>query len=196
MSKKSEDILDIHLKPIGTIRTPYQERAPYQPIERDIGEGKFRLVLLPEYEAGLEELSKFRYIYVLSYLDRVGAGGRMRVSPPWAGGREVGLFASRSPRRPNPIGLSIVKVLRIEGNEVLTSPLDLFDNTPLLDIKPYFKDLDAKEDADHGWLEGTEGRGHFMDHIRGVPHTHDHPHGGHDHDHGHHHDHDHDHEEE
>lgn len=186
--------MDIHLKPIGTIRTPYRERAPFQPIERDIGEGKFRIVLDPEYEAGLEELSKFRYIYVLSYLNRAGAGVGMKVSPPWSGGKKVGLFASRSPWRPNPIGLSIVKLLSIEGNEILTSPLDLFDETPLLDIKPYFKELDAKEDADYGWVEGMEGKKHLIDHVRGVPHTHDHPHGGHDHDHDHDHGHDHHHD--
>lgn len=189
MSKKSENAFDIRLKPIGTIRTPYKERAPFQPIERDIGEGKFRIVLLPEYEAGLDELSRFRYIYVLSYLDKAGVGERMTVSPPWSGGKEVGLFASRSPHRPNPIGLSIVKLIRIEGREILTSPLDLFDDTPLLDIKPYFKKLDAKKDADYGWVEGMEGKEHFIDHVRGVPHTHDHLHKEHDHNHDHNHDH-------
>ncbi|MBN1571650.1 MAG: tRNA (N6-threonylcarbamoyladenosine(37)-N6)-methyltransferase TrmO [Deltaproteobacteria bacterium] len=180
MSKKSGDLLDIHLKPIGTIRTPYRETAPFQPIESETGDGEFKIILLPEYEAGLEELSKFRYIYVLSYLNRAGAGGRMKVSPPWAGGREVGLFASRSSSRPNPIGLSIVKVLRIEANELFTSSMDLLDNTPLLDIKPYFKDLDAKEDANCGWLEGTEGRGRFIDHIRGASNTDGYTHGGDD----------------
>ncbi len=181
MPEKSEEALNIQLKPIGMIRTPYKERAPYQPIERDISEGKFRLILLPEYEKGLVELSKFTYIYVLSYLDRAGSVKKMTVSPPWPGGKKVGLFASRSPHRPNSIGISIVKLLRIEGREILTSPLDLFDYTPLLDIKPYFKELDSKEDANYGWLEGMEGKNHFIDHIRGVPHTHDHKHKGHDH---------------
>ena len=186
MSDKKRDI-DIIFKPIGTIRTPYKERAPYQPIERDIGQGKFRLILEPKYKEGLSELSKFTYIYVLSYLNQAVRGEKMTVSPPWAGGKGVGLFSSRSPNRPNPIGLSIVKLLSIEGTEILTSPMDLFDNTPLLDIKPYFRELDVKEDANYGWLDEMEGREHLIQHIRGVPHGHEghtHDRHGHDSDHG------------
>ena len=186
MSDKKRDI-DIIFKPIGTIRTPYKERAPYQPIERDIGQGKFRLILEPKYKEGLSELSKFTYIYVLSYLNQAVRGEKMTVSPPWAGGKGVGLFSSRSPNRPNPIGLSIVKLLSIEGTEILTSPMDLFDNTPLLDIKPYFRELDVKEDANYGWLDEMEGREHLIQHIRGVPHGHEghaHEKDGHDNGHG------------
>ena len=178
MSGHENKATEIGFRPIGTINTPYKERAPYQPIERNIGEGKFRLIILPEYEEGLSELSKFKYIYVLSYLDRAVRGRNMMVSPPWAGGKKVGLFASRSPNRPNPIGLSIVKIISIEGSEILTSPLDVLDNTPLIDIKPYFSEIDAKQDANCGWLEEMEGKEHLILHIRGVAHEHGHTHQG------------------
>jgi tRNA (Thr-GGU) A37 N-methylase len=94
----------------------------------------------------------------------------MSVSPSWTPGRNVGLFSSRSPVRPNPLGLSIVEVKRVTGNEVFTSGLDTFDGTPLLDIKPYIKDLDSKDDANYGWLEDLDDRDHLMLHIKGVPH--------------------------
>lgn len=139
------------MKKIGTIRTPYTENAPYQPVETDKGES--RIVLSPEYARGLHRLQSFRYVYVLYYLDRMRQEVSMMVRPPWAGGRAVGLFASRSPVRPNPIGLSIVRLLRIVNNEIFTSGLDVLDGTPLLDIKPYVKKLDSKPDANDGWIE-------------------------------------------
>jgi tRNA-Thr(GGU) m(6)t(6)A37 methyltransferase TsaA len=99
----------------------------------------------------------------------------MKAHPPWFKGEGVGLFASRSPNRPNLIGLSIVKLRKIEGNVVVTSLMDALDGTPLLDIKPYFAELDAKEDANYGWLD-EDGREHLMLHIRGIPHGDHHDH--------------------
>jgi tRNA (adenine37-N6)-methyltransferase len=173
---------DLCMKPIGEARTPYRDWAPHQPVEQDKDPGKFRLVLHEEYAEGLLDLERFTYIYVLSYLDRDPQSTPMTVSPPWAGGKTVGLFASRAPVRPNPVGLSIVRVLRVQGNEVVISPVDLFDRTPILDIKPYFKDLDAKADANHGWADDLEDREHVMQHVRGLP---NHDHGGHTPGHGH-----------
>jgi tRNA-Thr(GGU) m(6)t(6)A37 methyltransferase TsaA len=168
-----KDLSGIHLKPIGEVRTPYQDWAPSQPVERDAEEGKFRLVLSPEYAEGLRDLERFAYVYVLAYLDRRSKPMDLTASPPWAKGKKVGVFASRSPGRPNPIGLSIVRLLRVEGCELTISPIDMFDRTPLLDIKPYFKDLDSKTDANHGWADDLEDREHIMQHVRGLPH-HDH----------------------
>jgi len=171
------------LRPIGVIHTPYDEDfAPHQPVERD--EGTSTLVLDPDLEPALADLERFRYIYVLSLLDRQDGPPEHRVKPPWARGREVGLFASRSPSRPNPIGVSIVRLVKVEGNVVTTSLLDVFDGTPLLDIKPYIRGLDSKHDADMGWISDLDGGAHALEHARGVPHHHDHDHGhGHDHDH-------------
>ena len=160
--------MDIRFQAIGVIHTPYRESAPYQPVEE--AEGEFTVVLEPRYEAGLFRLEKFRYIYVIYYIDRLNVKPKMRVKPPWAGGVEVGLFASRSPVRPNPIGLSVVRVKKIEANIIYTSGLDVFDGTPLLDIKPYIKELDSKNDANNGWIEGLDGKEHLMMHIKGIPH--------------------------
>jgi len=139
------------MKSIGTIRTPFAAEAPNQPSESE--EGEFRIVLSPLYAAGLHGLASFRYVYVIYYMDQVQRRVSMIVKPPGAGGREVGLFASRSPVRPNPIGLSVVRLLKIMDNEIYTSGLDVFDGTPLLDIKPYIEGLDFKEDANKGWLK-------------------------------------------
>jgi tRNA-Thr(GGU) m(6)t(6)A37 methyltransferase TsaA len=166
-SKENEVIL----RPIGTIRTPYTDWAPYQPVERMPGNESFRLVLNDEYAQGLRDLDRFNYIYVLYLMDRSRGPGPMLVTPSWTKGKSVGLFASRSPERPNPFGLSIVRLLRIDGSEVFTSPLDALDKTPLLDVKPYIRDLDSKQDANYGWIDDFEDRDHLMLHIRGIPHT-------------------------
>ena len=104
---------NIQFKSIGLIRTPYIDNAPYQPVDEDKGE--FRIVLDTKYTDGLVELSSFRYIYVIYYIDRLNRRPSMTVSPPWTPGTKVGLFASRSPVRPNPIGISIVRIKRREA---------------------------------------------------------------------------------
>jgi len=95
----------------------------------------------------------------------------MLVTPPWANGKQVGVFASRSPVRPNSIGISVVLVKRIDNNEIFISGLDAYDGTPLLDIKPYINDLDVKYDANYGWIEGPEDKEHLLLHIKGIPHN-------------------------
>ncbi|CAD6491910.1 MAG: hypothetical protein ANIMEMIM_00242 [Candidatus Argoarchaeum ethanivorans] len=143
------------LKQIGAIRTPYTDNTPHQPVEDD--KGDFRIAVNPEYTEGLNELSVFHYIYVIYYMHRVKRGLSMMVSPPRAD-KMVGVFASRSPVRPNCIGLSIVRVKKIVNNEIFTSGIDVFDGTPLIDIKPYIKELDSKPDANDGWIERTDSR--------------------------------------
>jgi tRNA-Thr(GGU) m(6)t(6)A37 methyltransferase TsaA len=156
------------LKQIGTIRTPYLDKATYQPINSDRGE--FRIVIDPLYVDGLREVKLFRYIYVIYYMHKTTRKLSLTVSPPWTGDMKVGLFASRSPVRPNPIGLSIVRLKRIINNEIFTSGLDVLDGTPLIDIKPYIKDLDSKSDANYGWIEKLPDSEHLSLHIRGIPH--------------------------
>jgi len=155
-------------KQIGIIRTPYIDKVPYQPLDED--EGDFRIIIDSKYNEGLYEIEKFHYIYVLYYIHHVKRKVSMIVAPPWAGGKKVGLFASRSPVRPNPIGISIVRIKQIVNNQIFTSSLDTFDGTPLLDIKPYIKDLDAKSDANYGWIEKLQGKEHLILHIKGIPH--------------------------
>ncbi len=160
--------MNYELSPIGTIHTPYRKYAPYQPVETE--KEDFFVEVKEEYAEGLKTLEKFRYIYLLFYMDKQKKPVSMIVEPPWADGLAVGLFASRSPVRPNPIGLSIVQLLSIEGNRLYTSGLDALDGTPLLDIKPYIRELDSKDNANYGWLDDLEDREHLMLHIRGIPH--------------------------
>jgi tRNA-Thr(GGU) m(6)t(6)A37 methyltransferase TsaA len=139
----------INFKPIGVIHTPYKNSAPRQPVPD--AEGEFRVELLPQYVQGLDQLDSFKYIYLIFYCDRAPSSVSLTVPQPRARSHQVGLFACRSPYRPNPIGLSIVRLKKIEGNVIYTSGVDALDGTPLLDIKPYLKGLDAKEDANNGW---------------------------------------------
>lgn len=163
-----QENVDYKLRPIGIIKTPYQDNAPYQPIDTD--EKTFYILLNNQYVDGLKELQKFKYIYVIYYAHRIHRRTEMLVSPPWAEGKEVGVFSSRSPVRPNPIGLSIVRIKQITENRIDTSGLDVFDDTPLLDIKPYIKDLDDKSDANYGWIEEMDDMEHLILHIKGIPH--------------------------
>ena len=161
----------LQMKSIGIIRTPYQGHAPYQPVDED--EGDFRIILEPEYAEGLRELSRFNYIYVIYHiheLEPLDRDSSMLMSPSWANGIVTGVFASRSPLRPNPIGLSVVRVKDIQDNVIHTSGLDVFDGTPLLDIKPYIKDLDVKTDANYGWVDDVQDQEHMTLHIKGIPH--------------------------
>jgi len=138
---ETQSSMNFTLKQIGTIHTPYTDSAPYQPV--DAGDDVFCVELYDGYSEGLQDLSMFSYIYLLYFAHRAAAKADLIVTPPWAGGKEVGVFASRSPVRPNPIGLSVVQVKSVTENRVYTSGLDVFDGTPLLDIKPYLKDLDT-----------------------------------------------------
>ncbi len=161
--------IQFKFKQIGVIRTPYIDSAPYQPVDNDRGD--FRIVLDAAYMDGLVDLDSFRYIYTIYYIDRLTRTPSMSVSPSWVPGIKVGLFASRSPNRPNPIGISVVRIKKIVDNEIFTSGLDVFDNTPLLDIKPYLKDLDSKDDANYGWLDDLDSnKEHLLLHIKGIPH--------------------------
>jgi tRNA (adenine37-N6)-methyltransferase len=187
---------DITFKSIGTIHTPYKEGgfAPSQPLERE--DAVATIKVLPEYEPCLADLASFSHIIVIFNLHKSHKNWKPKVKPPWAKGEEVSLFATRSPNRPNPIGLSIVKIKSIEGSTINVSGLDAYDGTPVLDIKPYIKDLDSKEDANNGWIDKMDGHQHILDHLRGIPHDHSHDHEHeHKHEHGHHH-HKHDHGDE
>ncbi len=168
VSRQLKSLKTFGLKQIGVIRTPYKNNAPYQPIEKD--QGNFQIIVDPQYTEGLHKLDQFHYIYVIYYTHRVSREVKNIVSPPWTGGFEVGTFASRSPVRPNFIGLSIVRIKQVLENKILTTGLDVFDGTPLLDIKPYIKDLDSKCDANYGWIKDLEGFKHLLLHIKGIPH--------------------------
>ena len=133
----------VTLQPIGIIYTPYKtdENAPRQAANsRDIGE----LELRPELAEGLEGIEKFQYLILIFGFHLAPVPEKLKVVS-WRDGVERGVFATRSPHRPNPLGLSVVKLLRREGTHLFVEGVDMLDGTPLLDIKPYYSDLDCVE---------------------------------------------------
>lgn len=143
--------------PIGLVRSPYDERAaaPRQAsVGRDVA-GRIELFAGRGYEHALEGLAIWEYAWVLFVFHRnveQGRGWKSKVLPPRAETKQ-GVFATRSPHRPNPIGLSAVAIDRVEGLVVHVRGLDVLDGTPVLDIKPYVAYADAHPDARAGWLE-------------------------------------------
>jgi tRNA (adenine37-N6)-methyltransferase len=141
------------LTPIGIVRSPFTEKmqAPRQPNTPQAADGTVELLSGHDFEHALEDLTTFRYIWLLFWFDQ-SEGWRPKVLPPRSEKRR-GVFATRSPHRPSPIGMSLVELTGIDGLVLSVKGLDLLDGTPLLDIKPYIPYADSRGDADHGWLE-------------------------------------------
>lgn len=158
------------LSSIGFLKTPYEEEAPYQPVQDNTKE--FIIELNPVYSESLKGLASFNYCYVIYYLHKALRTQNPTLKPNWAEGYEVGVFASRSPERPNPIGISVVKILSIQNNLIYIDSIDAFNHTPVLDIKPYIDELDAKKDANLGWVEQFDNQEHLALHLKGIPHKH------------------------
>lgn len=141
------------LRPIGVVRSPFHElmQAPRQPLRGRGAAGSIELFPRTGFEHALEDLGAFRYIWVLFWFDQ-STGFRPKVQPPRSEKRR-GLFATRSPHRPNPIGLSPVELTAIEGLRLSVRDLDMIDGTPVLDIKPYIPYVDSIPGASSGWLD-------------------------------------------
>ncbi len=140
--------------PIGIVRSPFAkiDDMPIQPAGARGVEG--RVELRPEYAEGLKDLEGFSHIYLLYCFHR-SRGFSLTVTP-FLDKTPRGLFATRAPKRPNPIGLSVVRLAGIEENIVRILDVDVIDGTPLLDIKPYVAELDATEgDMRSGWIDDS-----------------------------------------
>ncbi|BBO71009.1 tRNA (N6-threonylcarbamoyladenosine(37)-N6)-methyltransferase TrmO [Desulfosarcina alkanivorans] len=139
---------------IGTIHTPFTrlEGMPIQP--SGAREVKGTIILEPQYEEGLRDLDGFSHIILIYHFHR-SKGYRLTVKP-FLDNVARGLFATRAPRRPNPIGLSIVELVRIEGPNVHVRGIDVLDGTPLLDIKPWVPTFDVRENVRAGWLDKNQ----------------------------------------
>ncbi len=140
-------------KPIGIVRGggEFPQQAPRQGVFAR-NEGYIELFPHCNYEQALEELDGFERIWLLFVFDR-NSNWKPRVLPPYGIDRKVGLFASRSPYRPNPIGLSAVELVKIEGLKIYIRNFDLLDGTPVLDIKPYIPEADSFPDSKAGWRD-------------------------------------------
>ena len=147
--------------PIGIIHSPHQ-RAEGTPVQAALATGVQGTVeVFPEYAAGLRDLDGFERIWLVYWFDR--AKPAELVVTPYLDTTPRGLFATRAPCRPNPIGLSAVRLLGIVGSVLQVEGLDILDNTPLLDIKPYIPAFDAFEAKRIGWCGDAESRGAVAD---------------------------------
>jgi tRNA-Thr(GGU) m(6)t(6)A37 methyltransferase TsaA len=141
----------IEMNPIGIIHTPFRqlEGMPIQPAGAVGVKGTVKV--FEEFRAGLKDLDGFSHI-ILIYVFHRSQGFELEVVP-FLDTQPRGLFATRAPRRPNPIGLSTVQLDRIENGHLLVQNVDILDGTPLLDIKPYVPEFDSHTEIRTGWLE-------------------------------------------
>jgi len=143
------------MRPIGYVEGPYKETRE---IPKGLGakhetEGVLRL--LKEFEPGLLDIEGFSHLIVIWAFDRSG-GSSLLATPP-SDNRQHGVFATRSPQRPNPIGLTVVELLHRDGPVLQVRGIDMLDSTPILDLKPYLSNIPA-ERLRRGWLAEAEGR--------------------------------------
>jgi tRNA-Thr(GGU) m(6)t(6)A37 methyltransferase TsaA len=142
---------DIVFHPIGVIHSGFsqQEGTPIQ--SALAGEAAGWIDVLADYAPALQDLHEFQRIWVLYHVDRT-AGFKPLVTP-YLDTIQHGLFATRSPARPNPIGMSVLRLLSIDGARINVRGMDILDGTPLLDIKPYVPDFDAFRPSRAGWFD-------------------------------------------
>jgi len=144
-------------QPIGFIRSDYQETSS---IPKGLGvkhDAEGVLEILPEFAEGLQDVEGFSHLFVLWVFDK--SEGFALVGKGPADSRPHGVFATRSPRRPNPIGLTVVELLRRDGNQLHVRGVDMLDGTPILDIKPYMSSVPV-EKLRRGWLAEAETAAH------------------------------------
>lgn len=143
----------MELRPIGIVHSPFKSREgmPIQPPGAAGVKGSAEIA--PEFAAGLQDLDGFSHVILLYQFHR--SEGYELTVVPFMDTQERGLFSTRAPRRPNPIGLSVVALERIDGCTLYLEGVDILDGTPLLDIKPYVPAFDGPEVQRIGWLEGN-----------------------------------------
>ena len=138
------------MRPIGIIHAPFTEKSK-TPIQAARSQAIGYVEVLPEFSDGLQDIEALSHIYLL-YAFHESSGYKLQVKP-FLDDQEHGIFATRYPYRPNPIGISIVKLLSRENNILTVEGIDALDGTPLLDIKPYVPDFDLRTNVRTGWYE-------------------------------------------
>jgi tRNA-Thr(GGU) m(6)t(6)A37 methyltransferase TsaA len=147
--------MEFTMRPVAFVRSPYAETSQ---VPKGCGaehHAEGTLEVLPEFEPGLLDIEGFSHLYVIWVFDRA-SGFELQGAPP-TDDRPHGVFASRSPRRPNPLGLTVVELLGRNGRELRVRGLDMLDGTPVLDIKPYLSNV-PPEKLRRGWLAEAESR--------------------------------------
>ena len=143
------------MRSIGYVRSPYKQTRE---VPKGLGakhEAEGLLEILPEFELGLTDIEGFSHLFVIWVFDR-SEKFELLGTPP-SDNRPHGVFATRSPRRPNPIGLTVVELLRREGSRLHVRGIDMLDGTPILDLKPYLSNI-PPERLRRGWLAEAEAR--------------------------------------
>ncbi len=152
---KNEDMsnMEFRFKPIGILKTPYKSKSgvPIQGVFDPESEGK--ATIFEAYEAGLQDVEKFSHLIMIYVFHR--SQGYELVCSPYMEDKLHGVFAIRAPRRPNPIGFSVVRLRKREGRVLYLSEVDMLDGTPILDIKPFCPKFDHRQDVRVGWMENT-----------------------------------------
>jgi tRNA-Thr(GGU) m(6)t(6)A37 methyltransferase TsaA len=144
----------LHIHPIGLVRTPFKSKyaAPRQPSSSTVKSvGVITLNERCNFEQALEDLRDFDYIWVIFWLHK-NKNWKPKVLPPHGGRTKRGLFSTRSPHRPNPIGLSLCKLIDIKGRTIRIENPDMLDGTPVIDIKPYIPHAESHPQARAGWI--------------------------------------------
>jgi len=154
--EKKRDMDPLLCRPIGIIHTPFKEleNMPIQPS----GAAGIRgtVDLFPEFAEGLKDLDGFSHVILLYHFHE--SRGYKLIVTPFLDSEPRGLFATRAPKRPNPIGLSTVRLVQIRGCSLDIENVDILDGTPLLDIKPYVPEFDQQQTCRIGWLEQARGK--------------------------------------
>ena len=152
MEKKTQNII---YRSIGIIHSPFKEveNMPIQPT--GAAGARDTVDLYPEFVEGLKDLDGFSHIILLYHFHE--ARGYKLIVTPFLDSQPRGVFATRAPKRPNPVGLSIVSLVQIRGGSLDVENVDILDGTPLLDIKPYVPEFDHQENCRIGWLEQARG---------------------------------------
>jgi len=141
----------MNFKPIGIVHSPFKE-AVGTPIQPKAGKGiKGTVEVFAEFADGLADLDGFSHIILICHF-HLAKNYKLKVIP-YMDDQQRGVFATRAPSRPNPIGISVVRLNHIENNILYIQYVDIIDGTPLLDIKPYVPEFDSEEDIKIGWLE-------------------------------------------
>lgn len=142
--------MEFTMRPIGVIKSPFADPAQ-TPIQPSRSQARGQVLVFPEYAEGLDDLEKFSHIFLL-YVFHRSTGYDLKVKP-FLDDKPHGLFATRFPRRPNPLGISVVNLLSRHDNILEIEGVDVLDDTPLLDIKPYVHDFDARSGTRSGWYD-------------------------------------------
>jgi len=142
---------EMKLKAIGVVHSPFREPNEV-PRGKELRECESQIEIYPWYEEGLKDVEGFSHLLVLYWMHR--AKPATLLPRPRFDHRKRGLFATRSPHRPNPLGLSLVRLVKVDKNILRVKGLDAIDQTPLIDIKPYIPRPEEQEKIKIGWLEG------------------------------------------